>query len=331
MEEFATGLAIEGVEVLVLEGNPFSIKHHILCGENQPERGYVIYSKCPKPANEHNWLLDFQEEGVIFAADMASIYAAECNIPLELKSSVVEAHYDFFKQAKNRNKCVKLIRSGMGKKEIIDVLLTVTTGCATPSFTQITYVLATECANKKDDIITRLKKYNLDGYYWSMIKEAFDYDKAQDIKSLLVVLFQGELNSALNHGRLTNEAQIFMREWRDSRQYAELYKQWAEQLETELNVMEQIKGESLENLVRIETFPCVDKVIALHLEREVCNGTITTERLRRLSIAAAISSSPILLNIQYWLYSKQDDCSKRLKQRCVDYILTQLKKVSMSM
>lgn len=282
MEEFATGLAIEGVEVLVLEGNPFSIKHHILCGENQPERGYVIYSKCPKPANKHNWLLDFQEEGVIFAADMASIYAAECNIPLELKNTVVEAHYDFFKQAKNRNKCVKLIRSGMGKKEIIDVLLTVTTGCATPSFTQITYILATESANKKDDIITRLKKYNLDGYYWSMIKEAFDYDKAQDIKSLLVVLFQGELNSALNHGRLTNEAQIFMREWRDSRQYAELYKQWAEQLETELNVMEQIKGESLENLVRIETFPCVDKVIALHLEREVCNGTITTEKVEAI-------------------------------------------------
>lgn len=282
MEEFAASLTIEGVEVLMLEGNPFSIKHHILCGENQPERGYVIYSKCPKPANENNWLLDFQEEGVIFAADMASIYAAECNIPLELKNTIVEAHYDFFKQAKNRNKCVKLIRSGMGKKEIIDVLLTVTTGCATPSFTQITYVLATECANKKDDIITRLKKYNLNGYYWSMIKEAFDYDKAQDIKSLLVVLFQGELNSALNHGRLTNEAQIFMREWRDSRQYAELYKQWAEQLETELNVMEQIKGESLENLVRIETFPCVDKVIALHLEREVCNGTITTEKVEAI-------------------------------------------------
>ena len=282
MEEFATGLNIEGVEVLMLEGNPFSIKHHILCGENQPERGYVIYSKSPKPTNENNWLLDFQEEGVIFAADMASIYAAECNIPMELKSSVVETHYEFFKQAKNRNKCVKLIRSGMGKKEIIDVLLTVATGCTTPSFSQITYILATECANKKADIITRLKKYNLDGYYWSMVKDAIDYDKAHDIKSLLIELFQGELNSALNHGRLTNEAQIFMREWRDSRQYAELYKQWAEQLETELNVMEQIKGESLENLVRIETFPCVDKVIALHLEREVGNGTITTEKVEAI-------------------------------------------------
>ena len=52
MEEFATGLNIEGVEVLMLEGNPFSIKHHILCGENQPERGYVIFSKSSKPTTE---------------------------------------------------------------------------------------------------------------------------------------------------------------------------------------------------------------------------------------------------------------------------------------
>ena len=43
--------------------------------------------------------------------------------------------------------------------------------------------------------------------------------------------------------------------------------------------MQQIKGVPIERLVRIETFPCVDKVIAQYLRKEVKNGTITTENV----------------------------------------------------
>ena len=105
MEEFVSTICIEGIEVLILDGNPFGIKYRMLCGEPQPERGYLIYSKSEKPANVDNWLLDFQEEGTIFAADMASIYAAECNIAFELKPSIVDKHLEFFKTVKNRSKC----------------------------------------------------------------------------------------------------------------------------------------------------------------------------------------------------------------------------------
>ena len=59
MEEFVSTICIEGVEVLILDGNPFGIKYKMLCGEPQPERGYLIYSKSEKPTNEDNWLLDF--------------------------------------------------------------------------------------------------------------------------------------------------------------------------------------------------------------------------------------------------------------------------------
>ena len=282
MEEFVSTICIESVEVLILDGNPFGIKYRMLCGEPQPERGYLIYSKSEKPANEDNWLLDFQEEGTIFAADMASIYAAECNIPFELKASIVEKHLDFFKTAKNRSKCATMVHARMSAKDIIDVLLSITTGCAMPTYDQLTFVLADECINEESEILNRLEKYNLDGYYWQMVKEAFGYDKAKNIKSLILVLFQDELNSIIGHGTLTNEAHIFMHDWRDSRQYGEMYKKWAEQLETELNIMHQIQGEPLDKLVRIETFPCVDKVIALHLQKEVNNDTIQAEKVETI-------------------------------------------------
>lgn len=282
MEEFVSTVCLDGVEILVLDRNPFGIKYRILCYEEQPERGYLIYSKSERPANEDNWLLDFQEEGVIFAADMASIYAAECNIPFELKASIVEKHIEFFKTAKNRTKCARLIDSQMNARDIIRVMMSITTGCDVPACDQLTFVLANECINEKSDILNRLEKCNFDGYYWQMVKETFGYDKANNIKSLILVLFQDELNSIINHGTLTNEAHIFMRDWRDSRQYGELYKRWAEILETELNIMQQIKSEPLDKLVRIETFPCVDKVIALHLQKEVKNGTIQAEKIEAI-------------------------------------------------
>lgn len=282
MEEFVSTICIEGVEVLVLDGNPFGIKYRMLCGNTQPERGYLIYSKNEKPANEDNWLLDFQEEGTIFAADMASIYAAECNIPFELKASIVEKHLEFFKTAKNRSKCAIMVHSRMSAKDIIDVMLSITTGCAMPTYDQLTFVLADECINEESKILNRLEKYNLDGYYWQMVKEAFGYDKGNNIKSLILVLFQDELNSIIAHGALTNEAHIFMHDWRDSRQYGETYKKWAEQLETELNIMHQIQDEPLDKLERIETFPCVDKVIALHLQNEVNNATMPADKVEAI-------------------------------------------------
>ena len=282
MEEFVSTICIEGIEVLILDGNPFGIKYRMLCGEPQPERGYLIYSKSEKPANEDNWLLDFQEEGTIFAADMASIYAAECNIPFELKASIVEKHLEFFKTVKNRSKCATMVHSRMSAKDIIDVMLSITTGCAMPTYDQLTFVLANECINEESEMLNRLEKYNLDGYYWQMVKEAFGYDKGNNLKSLILVLFQDELNSIIGHGTLTNEAHIFMHDWRDSRQYGEMYKKWAELLETELNIMHQIQAEPLDKLVRIETFPCVDKVIALHLQKEVNNGTIQAEKVEAI-------------------------------------------------
>lgn len=282
MEDFVLTICIEGVDVLILDGNPFGIKYRMLCAEPQPERGYLIYSRSEKPANEDNWLLDFQEEGTIFAADMASIYAAECNIPFELKATIIEKHLEFFKTAKNRSRCASQVYPRMSVKEIIDVMMSITTGCTLPTYDQLTFVLANECINEESEILGRLEKYNLDGYYWEMVKDAFGYDKAKNIKSLILVLFQDELNSIIGHGSLTNEAHIFMHDWRDSRQYGEMYQRWAEQLETELNIMSQIKGESLDKLVRIETFPCVDKVIALHLQKEVNNATMPADKVEAI-------------------------------------------------
>ena len=109
MEELVTGMDIEGVEILTLDHNAFSLKYRIQTGK-QSERGFLIYSKESEPELASNWLLDFQMEGMKFSADMASLYATECNIPLELKSRIVDEHIEFFKDEKNRAKLANSLK-----------------------------------------------------------------------------------------------------------------------------------------------------------------------------------------------------------------------------
>lgn len=281
MEELVTGLDIEGVTILTLAHNAFSLKYRIVNGD-QPARGFLIYSQEAEPEKENNWLLDLQMEGMKFSADMASLYATECNIPMELKERIIDEHLEFFKVARHREKLAEQVSAGMSGADIIGRMLAVAAHTPIATYDLLTYMLADECIHEKSDLQDRLEKYNLLATYWEMAEKAFGYDKARQVKDLVIVLFQDELASILGQSKLTNEAHIFMRDWRDSRQYGEMYKLWATQLETELGIMQEIQGESIERLVRIETFPCVDKVIAKYIHKEVKHGTITTEKLESI-------------------------------------------------
>ena len=123
-KEFATNINMPGISVLTLEGNPFTIKYQIQKGE-QPELGFVIYSPEAMPKDEDNWLLDYQEEGVLFSADMSSLYAAECGIAMELKDAVVQQHINFFKKTDNRNKLAARLHPGMDTRDIEKMMLAV--------------------------------------------------------------------------------------------------------------------------------------------------------------------------------------------------------------
>lgn len=280
MQLFASSLELPGVEVLTLQNNAFSLKYRILKGE-QPERGFIVYSPKAKPDDEDNWLLDLQVASAPFSADMGSLYAAECGIPMELKEKVVVRHLEFFKLAQNRSKLSSRLRQGMDVVEIEKQMQAVT--CKSePTYDQLTWVLAQECIEESTDNLDKLSKYNLLDLYWHEIEANFGYNKQHQIKDLLIVLFNEDMNHYLGNATLRNEAHIFMRDWRDSRQYGALYKQWAQKLEDELGIFDKIKGYDIDKLVMIETFPCIDKVLAMYLQNEVLSGTMSVEKMESI-------------------------------------------------
>lgn len=280
MQEFVTSLQMPGVEIFTLKNNAFTIKYKILKGE-QPERGFLIYSPQPQPDDENNWLLDLQMEAMPFSADMGSLYAAECGIPMELKQKVVDKHAAFFKTAGNKNRLASRLRQGMDADVIERLMLAVV--CRTePHYDQLTFALAKEAIEGKQDMLDKMEQYNLSDIYWTEIETMFGYTKQRNIKDLIIVLFMDDVDRHFGHGTLTNEASIFMHDWRDSRQYGDMYKEWAIQLESELDIKQRLQEHRIEDLIAIETFPCVDMVIAQYLQMEVVNGTMGVDKIESI-------------------------------------------------
>ncbi len=280
MRDFVSELSMDGVEILMLENNAFTIKHRILTGE-QPEKGFLIYSPKSRPSDSENWLLDIEVQAKQFSADMGSLYAAECKIPLDIKDLVVDTHLEFFKIATNRTRLAARMIEGMDVKDIERQMISIVSKTEA-SYSQLALVLIREALQEKKEICNKLSKYNLDGLFWGEIASAFRYKGKHQIKDLLVVLFKDDLDRRLGEGKLGNEAHIFMRDWRDSRQHGETYKAWAEVLEKEMRVKETLQNYPLEKLLAIETFPCVDKIIAQYLQMMVLEGTINVDKLEAI-------------------------------------------------
>lgn len=276
----ADNLNISGVTCLKLAGNPFSIKYHVLKGE-QPSRGFLIYSRDERPADADNWLLDLETEGIIFSADVGSLYAAECGIPMELKHKVVDSHIEFFKSEDNRKQLTKRLNPGMDWQKIIWQMIGITARTE-PTYDQILLAMIKELSKENSNIADNFARYRLSETFWNEIKEMFGYTGNESLKELLIVLFKDDMIRHDGHKRLTNAAHIFMRDWRDSRTYSEVYKTWAKTLESELGVERELEGCTIEQLTDIETFPCVDKLIARHLQQEVLNQTMTSEQMESI-------------------------------------------------
>lgn len=280
MQDFASSLDLPGVELLTLQNNAFSLKYRILKGV-KPERGFIVYSLEAKPADEDNWLLDLQMMAAPFSADMESLYAAECGIPIELKAKVVDTHLEFFKLVDNRKRLTKRLRPGMDAEEIEKQMQAVT--CKVdPTCDQLTYALAQECYDYSTEMLDKMESYNLLDLYWEEVERIFGYDNQRQVKDLLIVLFNDDMNRHLEGSKLYNEAHIFMRNWRDNRQFVELYKKWAEKLEAELGIQTKLQGEDIDRLISIDTFPCVDKIIAQYLQYETLHETMPVDKMEAI-------------------------------------------------
>lgn len=280
--EYFNKMTLDGVRKEVLDNNAFSIKYRALM--EYPSQRLIIYSEKAAPSDEDNWLLDLQLSGEVFYADLNSLYAGECFIPMEFRTMVVDAHSAFFKVQENRSALSGVLGANPKLRSSVRAIewemlsiISKTNG----NMDDILFILFEQLSKDKDTLYKKLVKFGLEELLWNEINSRFSYSESNGIKDLIIVLFQADFEHFIGGYSLSADALIFMNKWKDSAKYRECFKYWSDELSKSLNIPESLLNYNIESLLKVDTFKCVDWCIISELRNRILNNTILESDVQR--------------------------------------------------
>lgn len=174
-------LQIDGVEVLVAEGNEFALKRRVLRGDGAKK---LVYRAGGAPNLDDDYLLDIKLSSRAFSCTQASAWGEDAGLSPVLDDTV-NAHAEFFKAASRRSAIKELVASAewmAGAPNAKDLELAMLAVCFGSRATRrvdaardIAMAILTESA-KGSEIAARLvDKCNLGETLWETLNLAFGY------------------------------------------------------------------------------------------------------------------------------------------------------------
>ncbi|MBN8486526.1 MAG: BREX-1 system phosphatase PglZ type A [Burkholderiales bacterium] len=276
-------LALPGVEKIELANNEFGVKYRVL--REQPEQKFLLFKDGPEPEYLANWLLDVQlASGSTFRTDQVALWLAE----LELGPDVyplLEAHLVFFEAVKRREKLKALLQPGDSDKTVRQKMLAVCVGDDDPRLDAMLEALLAELAAGGDARIKLVERSGLDEHFWESMKRAYGYaSKQPGLQDFVIELFKSCFLSEVDvefKPRLSSEAKVFIRRWKDSRSHAQAFEALSAQCADILQIEDKLQGLEFRALMPVDEFEAVDRKILSELVREVAARTVSAQEVEQ--------------------------------------------------
>ncbi len=295
-EEFDS-LQLEGVEKVELVNNEFGVKYHIL--REQPEQKFLLYREGPQPAMLDNWILDVELAHGEFRADQSSIWLSELELGSDFQD-VVKDHSEFYKSAKRIESLKKLLKADDTPGMIRLKMLAVCAGSA-PQLDMVVEHLLDELAGSASDEtqlglelqdgdkFRLIERCRLDGYFWELIKRSYGYESPEPgLKDFVIELFKSSFAVGTDgKGALSGDALVFLKRWKDSRQFEECFEALSDECAEILRLEQKLEGLDFRQLIELDYFRLIDRKIISDLVRALASQTVFSHevtqwiRLRR--------------------------------------------------
>ncbi|WP_373532878.1 BREX-1 system phosphatase PglZ type A [Vampirovibrio sp.] len=267
-------LSIKGVEKLEITNNEFGLKYRIL--RQEPKQKFLLYKKGAQPEDLQNWLLDVQLAQGEFRTDQAAIWLAELELGLEF-SDIIENHIEFFRSGKRREALKKLLTKSDGAPIIRQKMLAVCAG-SEPRTDSILENLLAEHADKREEKIKLIGRCNLDAFLWEQMTRYYGYSSNEPgIRDFVIELFkscyamgtQGKYN-------LTGDALVFLKRWKDSRQYEASFEALSADCSEILSIEQDLEKRGFRDVLELDYFQLIDRKIISNLVREIVSRTVSS-------------------------------------------------------
>jgi len=260
-------LELPGIEKLELTNNEFRIKHRIL--RREPSQKFLLYREGPQPADLDNWLLDVQLGHGEFRTDQVGIWLAELELGLEF-SDVVEAHAEFFRAIKRKDSLKKILEPDDTKGRIRLKMLAICAG-SEPRVDAVLENLLQELAGGQENKIKLIDRCGLEPFLWDQMTRYYGY-KSNDpgIRDFAIELFKScYAMSTDGQVRLTGDALVFLKRWKDSRRFEKSFEKLSDECATVLGIEQDITNRDFRELLELDYFRLIDQKIISDLVRAV--------------------------------------------------------------
>jgi uncharacterized protein (TIGR02687 family) len=264
---------LPNVEKVEIRNNEFAVKHRLL--REQSDRKFLLYHAGPQPADIDNWLLDVFLANSEFRTDQIAIWLAELGLGTEF-AEVIQPHAEFFNANKRREQLQSFIKSDDTPGKLRLKLLAVCAG-AEPRIDEILESLLSELADRRDEKVKMIERCGLTPYLWEQVRRHYGYDSERPgIKDFVLELFKscyamgtdGEI-------KLTGDALVFLRRWKDSRQHEESFELLSGESAEALKIEHDLHRHDFKRLVELDYFKLIDQKILSDLVRSVAEKTIS--------------------------------------------------------
>lgn len=270
-----TAVSLEDVDKIELTNNEFGIKHRIL--RKHPEGKFLLYRDGPQPDDLDNWLLDVQLAHGEFRTDQVAIWLAEFDLGLEF-ADVVQQHAGFFQAAKRKGALTKLLKpddtAGLIRLKMVAVCAN-----AEPRIDTILESLLQELAEGSDEKFSLIERCGLDRYFWTQLTQHYGYESSEPgIRDFLIELFKScYAMSTGGQVKLNADALVFLKRWKDSRQYEESFERLSEECAGVLGIEADLGKRDSRDLIEIDYFELIDRKILSDLVKAVVSRTVSAD------------------------------------------------------
>lgn len=280
-------LNLPDIEKIELKNNEFGVKYRVL--HEEPEQRFLLYHEGPQPEEINNWLLDIQLAHGEFRTDQTAIWLSDLDLGLEF-ADIVQQHVEFFNAVKRREGLKRLLSADDTPGVIrLKMLAICVNGEARLEI--ILENLLAELSEGRDDKSKLIKRCGLEDFLFEQMRRSYGYiADSPTIKDFVIELFKSCYAMGVgDKGKLNGDALVFLKRWKDSRQYENSFEALSATCAEQLNIEQNLVQRDYRHLLEIDYFRLIDLKILSELSRNVAERTISADectamvRIRRSS------------------------------------------------
>ncbi|MCC5808692.1 MAG: BREX-1 system phosphatase PglZ type A [Opitutales bacterium] len=267
-------LSLPAVEKLELTNNEYGIKYKIL--REQPESKFLLYREGPQPQDLDNWLLDVQLAHGEFRTDQVAIWLSELELGLEF-ADLVQVHAEFFQAIRRREALKKLLKADDTAGQIRLKMLAVCTG-SEPRMDAVVENLLQELADDREEKIKLVARCSLNDFLWEQMTRCYGYKSDEPgIRDFAIELFKSCYAMGTDGPmRLTGDALVFLKRWKDSRQFEGAFEKLSGECAGVLGIEQHLDKRDFRELIDLDYFRLIDQKIISDLVRAVITRTASS-------------------------------------------------------